>query len=333
MTERKIFSVIIPVKDGAETIERGLDSLLSSADFINEVIICIDHCTDNTEELAAQYSDRLPIKFVYNKGNPGPGNSRQLGLDNARSEWVTFMDADDEFYPRAFWNIYKVITTKLLPDDVIIISGFESVFKGFSRYEYQNSLTWVHGKFFQRSFLVENNIHFPKDLYTSEDSSFMEYCRLYTILRDKNFFMYNYKSYRWNYREGSMTREEDFLRKRSADFLEAYCGPFVEVVDNNEISDEKLDILIQSEYSLLTGLVVFCYFCAQSDWGRPDVYAQELARWLRDLEANKSYLLTLILDNPESYCESRKNACSCCGPFIEHQTFYDWYEALDWTVK
>lgn len=46
----KIFSIVIPVYNGEKTIQRTLASLISSKDYIKEIIIVDDHSADNRRQ-------------------------------------------------------------------------------------------------------------------------------------------------------------------------------------------------------------------------------------------------------------------------------------------
>lgn len=50
----KIFSIVIPVYNGEKTIQRTLASLISSKDYIKEIIIVDDHSADNRRQTTLQ---------------------------------------------------------------------------------------------------------------------------------------------------------------------------------------------------------------------------------------------------------------------------------------
>lgn len=77
-----------------------LDSLLAQdwADF--ELIIVDDASTDRTREILRDYAARDPrIRLFLKDQNQGLAVARNLGIAEARSEWVTFLDADDLYSP------------------------------------------------------------------------------------------------------------------------------------------------------------------------------------------------------------------------------------------
>jgi glycosyltransferase involved in cell wall biosynthesis len=90
------FSVIIPVYNGAATLERALDSVLSQSYPAHEIIVVDDGSTDRTSIIASAYVDQ--VHYVY-QPNAGVSAARNFGAQIAGGDWLAFLDADDWFYP------------------------------------------------------------------------------------------------------------------------------------------------------------------------------------------------------------------------------------------
>ena len=89
-------SVVIPVFNGEKFIARAINSVLDQTFPANEIIVVDDGSTDNTAAVVRSYGDR--VRYFIQK-NSGPGAARNLGIKNASSQWIAFLDADDEYLP------------------------------------------------------------------------------------------------------------------------------------------------------------------------------------------------------------------------------------------
>ena len=91
-------SVIIPVYNVEKYIGQCLDSVVNQSIGIDniEVIIVNDKTPDNSMEIVKTYVDKYPsFKVINNENNQGLGLSRNIGLSEATSDYVTFLDSDD----------------------------------------------------------------------------------------------------------------------------------------------------------------------------------------------------------------------------------------------
>ena len=92
-------SVIIPVYNGAKTIVRCLDSLVTIPDAMTalEIIVINDGSQDETLEVLADYQAQHPEQTirVVTQTNQGQSAARNKGLEVARGAYVWFVDADD----------------------------------------------------------------------------------------------------------------------------------------------------------------------------------------------------------------------------------------------
>ena len=102
-------SVVIPYRDSAPWLDRCCKSLKSQwGDF--EFIFVDDNSIDGGAEIVEKYvgSDDRFIS-LNNEHKAGVSGARNTGIEHARGEWVTFLDADDEFLPHAHKHFAKAI--------------------------------------------------------------------------------------------------------------------------------------------------------------------------------------------------------------------------------
>ena len=95
-------SVIMPCYNSALYLGACLDSVLAQtmADF--ELIAVDDGSRDDTLRIAREYAARDERVKVLHQENSGVSAARNLALDKAQGEWITFVDSDDLLPPDAF---------------------------------------------------------------------------------------------------------------------------------------------------------------------------------------------------------------------------------------
>ena len=91
------YSIITPQFNSFDLMGEYFKSLESQKFKDFEVIIVDDCSTDGSYEKLKDYVDKskLNIKLFQSEKNLGPGNARNIGLDHAHGEWITFVDNDD----------------------------------------------------------------------------------------------------------------------------------------------------------------------------------------------------------------------------------------------
>jgi len=87
------FSIIIPVFNGASTLTGCLTSAANRPD--TEVLVIDDGSTDETCTILREYSENHSNFRIFHQENRGVSAARNLGLGQARGEYLIFLDADD----------------------------------------------------------------------------------------------------------------------------------------------------------------------------------------------------------------------------------------------
>jgi glycosyltransferase involved in cell wall biosynthesis len=109
-------SVIMPVYNGAPYIATAIDSLLRQTSTDWELIVVDDGSTDATPDILARFSDAR-IRVVRQQ-NEGEANARNTGLAHMRGVYLAFLDADDEYLPRALEDMANFLDTHRQYDSV-----------------------------------------------------------------------------------------------------------------------------------------------------------------------------------------------------------------------
>lgn len=109
--ENPKISVIVPVYNAEKYLHRCVDSILAQTFNDFELLLIDDGSKDSSGEICDEYARKDERVKVWHKENGGVSSARNVGLENARGEWVTFSDSDDWLEPNAF-AYYDVMTKK-----------------------------------------------------------------------------------------------------------------------------------------------------------------------------------------------------------------------------
>lgn len=103
MTETPRVSVIMPFLSSARFIRESIESVRAQSYGGWELLLCDDGSTDGSTAIAREYAAADPrrIRWLEHEGheNRGASAARNLGLRQARGEFVAFLDADDVWLP------------------------------------------------------------------------------------------------------------------------------------------------------------------------------------------------------------------------------------------
>lgn len=103
-----MLSVVIPLYNKGALVKKAIDSVLSQTYQEVEILVADDGSTDNSADYVKEYTDSR-IKYYY-KDNGGVSSARNYGIEKAQGEWVTFLDADDEFETNALECFIQLIS-------------------------------------------------------------------------------------------------------------------------------------------------------------------------------------------------------------------------------
>jgi len=125
-----LFSVIIPTYNRSEELGELLDSLgkqnIDIKDF--EVIIVDDGSNDNTEDTINKFKQNTKLNITLIRQNhKGPGEARNLGMQNAKGKYFVFIDSDC-IADKNWLNAYKL---EVANQDVAGFGGPDSVLPNF----------------------------------------------------------------------------------------------------------------------------------------------------------------------------------------------------------
>lgn len=94
----ELITIIIPSYNRAHLIEATLDSIIAQSYSHWECLVVDDGSTDKTTEVVSAYAERDKRLKLFKRTNAKPKGAnacRNIGLDNAKGEYVVFFDSDD----------------------------------------------------------------------------------------------------------------------------------------------------------------------------------------------------------------------------------------------
>lgn len=110
-----LFSVIVPIYNAEQTIERTIQSILKQT-FQNYELLLVDDCsTDNSYAIAQKYDDKYThVHAIRMSANSGSAKApREFGANLAKGKYVVFIDSDDvvnEVYLEGFYDTIKKVS-------------------------------------------------------------------------------------------------------------------------------------------------------------------------------------------------------------------------------
>ena len=94
-----MISVIVPIYNAEQYLHRCIDSILAQSYTDFELLLIDDGSKDDSGAICDAYAAKDSRVRVFHKENGGVSSARNLGLDHAQGEYVTFCDADDYVAP------------------------------------------------------------------------------------------------------------------------------------------------------------------------------------------------------------------------------------------
>ena len=175
------YSVIVPYWNAENWLGRCCLSL-SKQDGDFEFLLVNDHSTDTSDAIALAYAE-YDHRFVLldNERTKGVSGARNTGLDHAQGEWITFLDADDEFVADAHEAFEMTLETKAKIHQLNHIRYYAEIDR--TAMKMANSGGWfyvdhlpecwfgVWNKLYHRS--VVENVRFDESISYGEDGLFV----------------------------------------------------------------------------------------------------------------------------------------------------------------
>ncbi|MGB7499878.1 MAG: glycosyltransferase family 2 protein, partial [Moheibacter sp.] len=100
-------TVIVPVYNTRDYLEKCLDSLVNQTLAEIEIIVVNDGSTDDSQQIIDRYTEKYNQIKSFIKENGGLSDARNFGIDRATGEYIGFVDSDDFVSAEMLENMYK----------------------------------------------------------------------------------------------------------------------------------------------------------------------------------------------------------------------------------
>ena len=141
-------SVIVPVYNVEKYLPRCIDSILAQTFANFELLLIDDGSKDSSGEICDEYAKKDSRIRVFHKENGGVSSARNLGLDNAKGEWICFADSDDKVSDGYLKHMANAINGEVM----LIISNYRKEKDSICAVRFNNAI--LHDKDIVKYFIV-----------------------------------------------------------------------------------------------------------------------------------------------------------------------------------
>lgn len=311
--ENKLISIIVPVYNVEHYLSKCLDSICRQTYKELEIILVDDGSTDSSSKIINAYMQNdSRIKSLKQK-NSGVSSARNLGLKNAKGDWICFVDSDDYLSP----DYVEVLVHNAQKGISLAISGLtyfsdsvcgkmsffdqvytkEDIFSAIiSQQLYQKG--GPVGKLFKKDIIVERNIFFDVHMSYAEDYNFL---LQYLKYIDRVKFLSRSDTYYYRVgRNGTLsTRYNSFEN-------ELYC---LKQISKRYLEFKELSLLCDADFIIMKGTLITYVLRSINSIPYPIDYSNFISRCI---QINNSFLcgdLQRSFKLYKSYCLHDRIQC------------------------
>ena len=245
-----LISIIVPIYNAQAYLASCIDSILHQSYQGFELVLVDDGSRDGSGKICDDYADKDNRIRVFHNGNHGASYSRFYGLQNARGEFVCFVDADDSLPQDAIEKLYSHSMqynadiaiggyTRICDGKVIDYCGFAlSTVSGESYLYSLLSGNWkIYGpvaKLFKKKLFVSPYPEIPKDIRVGEDLLMNVYLASHTAsVVYVPFSLYNYNQ---------ISTSATHTFKYSINYMRSYLYELQTILEQNNVVNPNVFI-------------------------------------------------------------------------------------------
>lgn len=212
-------SIVVPVYNVEEFLSECIDSILRQTYKEWELILVNDGSTDSSQSICEQYCIQDARIRLINKVNGGLSSARNVGIEQAQGDFITFIDSDDVILGD---NVLERLVNCFKEDELLDVVQYDVIYKWLSKSEYHRTypfMTYTKKEDILKGYLEQSihvsccdklfrtkvfkNIRFPLAQISEDIAIIPQIIENVNRLRTTDIGYYGYR-----YREGSISRSE-----------------------------------------------------------------------------------------------------------------------------
>lgn len=257
-----LFSVIVPIYEVEQYLERCVETLINQTEKNIEIILVDDGSPDRCPNICDRYEEQDNRVVVIHKENGGLSQARNEGIKRAKGKYIIFVDSDDYIDLDACERIVKFTDRNV---DIIVTDGIseggnvnlihsgvvndeiysgKAFLKNSVMYGRVPMAAWLY--VYRRDFLLENELSFKVGIY-HEDEEFTPRA----LLSAGSVVNTGESYYHYIIRQNSIMTQTD-KRKHAEDLFKTckhLCAIYDEL-DDNELKNHMKDSLVNKYLSI-----------------------------------------------------------------------------------
>ena len=291
-------SVIVPVYNTEAYLHKCIDSILNQSFTNFELLLVDDGSTDKSGQICDEYAKNDSRIKVFHKNNEGISATREFAIQHATGDYIQFIDSDDWIEPNMIEEMFNgAIATNSdivgcnfiqeFPDRSLKTKAFYTEKDTFIQSVVSNYWGVLWKILFRRILVIDNDIHFPKNVDGGEDYYYV----VNLLLNARKIFCIN--KFFYHYNRANVT---SFISKPSMDRV-LYQVKATELVEDLLIKYGKRDLYydeICQRKSVIKMQIMRIHFLKGCS------YFKEIDKWYiykGNSVKNKMYLLISYLMN------------------------------------
>ena len=243
-------SVIMPIYNAEKTLNNAVQSIIDqSIGFKNiELILIDDNSKDNSKKIIDEYCQKYDNIIPYfSKENHGyPSFGRNIGLKLATSDFLMFIDNDDEYDKDICKKLYETIIEEAA--DIVCCNkvSVDPIGNVYQKIDYKNGIEkedkvlitgdnllffesiTIWNKIFKKEIVEKNNISFPENTIGDDFAFSMEYY----LNSSKMIYLKDYHGYYWKISSESLSHA--VTKEYMLGFIDVFSNAYTQVKIKNK---------------------------------------------------------------------------------------------------